>query len=160
MPCDGEVLQWNGGSEGPPARVKILVTSDNKSPTMAGIEPVRSFESEILITENSISGEGAAVFSANGIMTTNGASVTTLDHTTGIGNIWVDFGDVDCNSNFVADGSLFIADGELKMSTYCTILGDVWASGSDRKSTRLNSSHVAISYAVFCSKNKRTTNQR
>src|SRR5690625_1320491 len=25
----------------------------------------------------------------------------------------------------------------------------------DRKSTRLNSSHVAISYAVFCSKNKR-----
>src|SRR5690625_6987361 len=25
----------------------------------------------------------------------------------------------------------------------------------DRKSTRLNSSHVAISYAVFCSKNKK-----
>src|SRR5207253_4151047 len=27
--------------------------------------------------------------------------------------------------------------------------------GSDRKSTRLNSSHVAISYAVFCLKKKR-----
>src|SRR5690625_6070819 len=27
----------------------------------------------------------------------------------------------------------------------------------DRKSTRLNSSHVAISYAVFCLKKKRTT---
>src|SRR5690625_5605032 len=26
--------------------------------------------------------------------------------------------------------------------------------GADRKSTRLNSSHVAISYAVFCSKKK------
>src|SRR5690625_6218932 len=26
----------------------------------------------------------------------------------------------------------------------------------DRKSTRLNSSHVAISYAVFCLKNKKT----
>src|SRR5699024_11430841 len=26
----------------------------------------------------------------------------------------------------------------------------------DRKSTRLNSSHVSISYAVFCSKKKRT----
>src|SRR5437870_7934133 len=26
----------------------------------------------------------------------------------------------------------------------------------DRKSTRLNSSHVAISYAVFCSKKKRS----
>src|SRR5690625_5782082 len=32
-----------------------------------------------------------------------------------------------------------------------------FASGlmQDRKSTRLNSSHVAISYAVFCLKNKR-----
>src|SRR5690625_5415108 len=29
----------------------------------------------------------------------------------------------------------------------------------DRKSTRLNSSHVAISYAVFCLKKKRKTNK-
>src|SRR5690606_40840750 len=31
---------------------------------------------------------------------------------------------------------------------------------SDRKSTRLNSSHVKISYAVFCLKKKKTTTQR
>src|SRR5207244_13505418 len=30
---------------------------------------------------------------------------------------------------------------------------------SDRKSTRLNSSHQIISYAVFCLKNKTTTNK-
>src|SRR5690625_6745057 len=30
-------------------------------------------------------------------------------------------------------------------------------SRADRKSTRLNSSHVAISYAVFCLKKKKTT---
>src|SRR5207253_11497920 len=30
----------------------------------------------------------------------------------------------------------------------------------DRKSTRLNSSHVAISYAVFCLKKKRRSNAR
>src|SRR3712207_7901329 len=30
-------------------------------------------------------------------------------------------------------------------------------SGSDRKSTRLNSSHANISYAVFCLKKKRTS---
>src|SRR5699024_3967726 len=29
-------------------------------------------------------------------------------------------------------------------------------SGTDRKSTRLNSSHVSISYAVFCLKKKKT----
>src|SRR5690625_4095775 len=31
---------------------------------------------------------------------------------------------------------------------------DDWHLGRDRKSTRLNSSHVAISYAVFCLKKK------
>src|SRR5690625_5885747 len=31
---------------------------------------------------------------------------------------------------------------------------------SDRKSTRLNSSHVAISYAVFCLKKKNNINKR
>src|SRR5690606_41029053 len=31
------------------------------------------------------------------------------------------------------------------------------APGGDRKSTRLNSSHVKISYAVFCLKKKRKT---
>src|SRR5438874_8082137 len=32
--------------------------------------------------------------------------------------------------------------------------------GTDRKSTRLNSSHVEISYAVFCLKKKKTNNNR
>src|SRR5690606_22761487 len=34
---------------------------------------------------------------------------------------------------------------------------DVQADGEDRKSTRLNSSHVKISYAVFCLKKKKRT---
>src|SRR5207253_6823391 len=33
------------------------------------------------------------------------------------------------------------------------------AAKQDRKSTRLNSSHVAISYAVFCLKKKKTLHQ-
>src|SRR5437660_3088320 len=32
-------------------------------------------------------------------------------------------------------------------------------AGIDRKSTRLNSSHVAISYAVFCLKKKKKNNK-
>src|SRR5256885_8438197 len=38
--------------------------------------------------------------------------------------------------------------------------GFCWADGerADRKSTRLNSSHLVISYAVFCLKKKKTTN--
>src|SRR3989454_9112726 len=34
--------------------------------------------------------------------------------------------------------------------------GDVHRMGRDRKSTRLNSSHLVISYAVFCLKKKTT----
>src|SRR5438034_5340528 len=34
------------------------------------------------------------------------------------------------------------------------------AVGGDRKSTRLNSSHTVISYAVFCLKKKRNTSSR
>src|SRR5436190_17534072 len=33
--------------------------------------------------------------------------------------------------------------------------GRTWRAGRDRKSTRLNSSHTVISYAVFCLKKKK-----
>src|SRR5437870_10409259 len=36
-----------------------------------------------------------------------------------------------------------------------TLFFDLWFKKQDRKSTRLNSSHVAISYAVFCLKKKK-----
>src|SRR2546430_5858797 len=45
----------------------------------------------------------------------------------------------------------------LRKRTY--VLGHLrMASGKDRKSTRLNSSHSQISYAVFCLKKKKNTN--
>src|SRR5690349_23283108 len=40
------------------------------------------------------------------------------------------------------------------------VLADVSGKGVDRKSTRLNSSHVEISYAVFCLKKKKKKNNR
>src|SRR2546427_5957641 len=36
-----------------------------------------------------------------------------------------------------------------------TTAGSIWTSLGDRKSTRLNSSHSQISYAVFCLKKKK-----
>src|SRR5690625_5757078 len=39
-------------------------------------------------------------------------------------------------------------------------LRDPYFGKIDRKSTRLNSSHVAISYAVFCLKKKKKKNQQ
>src|SRR5206468_6680942 len=40
------------------------------------------------------------------------------------------------------------------------IVGERWEEGGDRKSTRLNSSHDQISYAVFCLKKKIKTSER
>src|SRR2546426_8115410 len=37
-------------------------------------------------------------------------------------------------------------------------LGEVGGDWGDRKSTRLNSSHLVISYAVFCLKKKKLSN--
>src|SRR5690554_5183839 len=49
-----------------------------------------------------------------------------------------------------------VTDGAEQVTiTYSGILPDL-----DRKSTRLNSSHVRISYAVFCLKKKTKTNQQ
>src|SRR3989442_15735647 len=39
----------------------------------------------------------------------------------------------------------------------CSVGADVVNATGDRKSTRLNSSHVRISYAVFCLKKKKKT---
>src|SRR5699024_11776359 len=36
----------------------------------------------------------------------------------------------------------------------------IYTEALDRKSTRLNSSHVSISYAVFCLKKKKKTNNK
>src|SRR5688572_31576449 len=50
-----------------------------------------------------------------------------------------------CHAGFVVDGAPVVIP---------TIH---WRQGEDRKSTRLNSSHSQISYAVFCLKKKTTT---
>src|SRR5690242_20780127 len=45
---------------------------------------------------------------------------------------------------------------ETPFAFYAALLG---AGGGDRKSTRLNSSHMSISYAVFCLKKKKYNRQ-
>src|SRR3712207_8754157 len=42
------------------------------------------------------------------------------------------------------------------LSAYACAVPAILATRTDRKSTRLNSSHANISYAVFCLKKKRT----
>src|SRR5690625_7672309 len=60
------------------------------------------------------------------------------------------------------DGRLTVQPGEDALF-YIAIAAQAFlglVDGSDRKSTRLNSSHVAISYAVFCLKKKKREQDR
>src|SRR5699024_11942955 len=50
-----------------------------------------------------------------------------------------------------------VPTGTLIINKKGEFLEDVTLADTDRKSTRLNSSHVSISYAVFCLKKKRKT---
>src|SRR5690625_7069706 len=49
---------------------------------------------------------------------------------------------------------LLVLGGSLGAAPLNKVLPEALAAMPDRKSTRLNSSHVAISYAVFCLKKK------
>src|SRR5262245_63955714 len=51
-----------------------------------------------------------------------------------------------------------VRDGDRSLETSCSPTSRTTASraDTDRKSTRLNSSHLGISYAVFCLKKKNT----
>src|SRR5690349_23500316 len=68
------------------------------------------------------------------------------------------------SSRRCASSSAFFSASSLALSTiiaaalFCSWLFSFWHETTvpvDRKSTRLNSSHVEISYAVFCLKKKR-----
>src|SRR5205807_7036653 len=52
--------------------------------------------------------------------------------------------------------ALHVLDRDLRLQG----LGDRPQSALDRKSTRLNSSHLVISYAVFCLKKKNNKNRK
>src|SRR5437660_4669475 len=54
----------------------------------------------------------------------------------------------------VSAGVEILADPDTAIATVGIIREEPVAAAADRKSTRLNSSHVAISYAVFCLKKK------
>src|SRR5690625_6087130 len=60
-----------------------------------------------------------------------------------------------CNDASVASSHEAKASASRPSST--TVAKALAAAAQDRKSTRLNSSHVAISYAVFCLKKKKNT---
>lgn len=123
MECSGEELSVDANNM--PARAKILVTSEAGRSTGSGIQPKRSFESEVVLKKNDASQHGAAIFSARAFSPSNSTTVK------GEGaDVWVDHGDYNCSNHTMVSGSVFTPEGGVVMSNGCRADGDVNSSQS------------------------------
>src|SRR5690625_5513466 len=79
--------------------------------------------------------------------------IVTLD-----GDVVHPGGSISGGAKQKSKSTLFSREKELEEIT-SQVVDDEGKAKEDRKSTRLNSSHVAISYAVFCLKKKKKKNK-
>lgn len=113
----------NGAVAGDAAQAVITSTS---SATTAGRTTERTVQSKVNLTPTSVPGRGAAIFAANQIMTTNGFTLETSLPDTAV-DIWVDTGNVNCNSNVKIDGNLIVVNGTTDISGGCRITQNLWS---------------------------------
>ncbi|KGM02906.1 hypothetical protein Q760_10800 [Cellulomonas cellasea DSM 20118] len=104
-----------------------VVTATSTSPQVGSSTPSRrSVQSKVNLTPLSVPGRGAAIFAASSIMTTNGFTLETSLPDTEV-DVWVDTGDVNCNSNVKIDGNLIVVDGKVDISNACRITQNLWS---------------------------------
>lgn len=108
-----------------PASAVITATASSGELPGARSDLARTVQAKVLLKPLTEPGAGAAIFSsyAHGGMTNN----FTLhnDDPDNDADIWIDSGDVDCNSNVLVRGRLFVPDGGLATSNGCTLEQDV-----------------------------------
>lgn len=105
-----------------PARAEILATADADRPTMAGIEPERSFQSEVILTPLSEAGRAAAIFAEGNMNMTNQVNVKDG------GDVWVDKGNLLIQQGgFKIDGDVYAPGGGITFNGGGTIDGSVYA---------------------------------
>jgi|GEM_PF-452649 len=109
-----------GAVTGDPAMAVVTATSQT-----AGESSARRIQSKVNLTPNSIPGRGAAIFAASNIMTTNSFTLETTLPDTPV-DVWVDTGDVDCNSGVKIDGNLIVVEGKTDISGGCRVTQNLW----------------------------------
>ena len=133
MDCSGADLNYD--ADNLPVRARVLVTSDAE-PTLAGIEPERSFESEVLLSEVRDPNHSAAIFSGGGFTAPNGGAAR------GTGaDVWVNDGDYNCNASesFEIEGNLYAVNGAASFNHDCAVHESAFVSD---RITMNNSSRI------------------
>lgn len=125
---NGAALTCVGGTvSGDPASAVITATATGEGDVAVGAGTTRTVQSKVELTPNSVPGRGAAIFAANSIMTTNGFTLETSLPDTPV-DVWVDSGNVNCNSNVKIDGNLIVVNGTTEISGACRITQNLWSS--------------------------------
>ncbi|MFN8077497.1 MAG: hypothetical protein U0Q15_19030 [Kineosporiaceae bacterium] len=114
----------NGAVTGGTA-TQALITATATSTAGIGTASKRTVQSKVLLTPATVTGNGAAIFAASSAMTTNTFSLTSS--VTGVdADLWVDSGNVDCNTSVTVDGNLIVANGTVAISNGCRISKTLW----------------------------------
>jgi Tfp pilus assembly protein PilX len=121
LPCAGDAVT------GDPTTAVVTATSTGQGADALGGGTTRTVQSKVELTPNMVPGRGAAIFAANSIMTTNGFTLETSLPDTPV-DVWVDTGNVNCNSNVKIDGNLIVVNGTTDISNACRITQNLWSS--------------------------------
>jgi hypothetical protein len=116
----------NGVVTGTPTLAVITSTSRTSTASGIGTGTARTIQSKVNLTPSAVPGRGAAIFAANQIMTTNGFTLETSLPDTQV-DVWVDTGDVDCNSSVKIDGNLIVVSGKTAISGGCRVTQNLWS---------------------------------
>ena len=114
-----------GAPSGTPARAVITATAESSQEIAGGLQPSRTVQSEVLLEPLATPGHGAAIFSAAGGEVTN-TSITNPTSPDTPADVWIDSGDVNCNSGGQVNGRLLVPQGRADFSNSCKVTGDVW----------------------------------
>src|SRR5437870_4440695 len=119
------------------------------------VEPLSSDLLERVRAHTGKGGRAAIITRLDGPV---GSKILVLDD----GTITGSFGDAALDERFIEEAreAMTVGTSRTLFAEGTRAFVEVFAPSADRKSTRLNSSHVAISYAVFCLKKNRMARPR
>src|SRR3989338_975453 len=143
-------------ADGSTVSARILETTDGAAWTTKMISGVTDTTS--LTTVRDMFFSSADAWYVVGQDAGDTAPTAYLAKSTDRGATWIQVSNIDDGTdNEYVVGAIITLDvsGTTRIVTVGTDTTDSPSSGVDRKSTRLNSSHSSISYAVFCLKKKR-----
>ena len=118
----GGPLACAGGTlSGTPASAVVTAVGSGD-----GTDVERAVQTKVNLTPLTVDGRGAAIFASASIMTTNSFTLETTLPDTPV-DVWVDSGNVNCNSNVKIDGNLIVVEGTTEISGACRVTQDLWS---------------------------------